>query len=64
MGKLEDIVLQMEGEGLSLDESLQKYEEGIKLYRECRKIIEQAELKVERIQREIEKEGERENELS
>lgn len=45
--KLEKIVEDLEGGSLSLDESLAKYEEGIKLSKECSKKLEVARKKVE-----------------
>ena len=45
--KLEKIVGDLEGGNLSLDESLAKYEEGIKLSKECSKKLEVARKKVE-----------------
>jgi exodeoxyribonuclease VII small subunit len=45
--KLEKIVEDLEGGSLSLDESLEKYEEGIKLSKACAKKLELARKKVE-----------------
>ncbi|MDD5496060.1 MAG: exodeoxyribonuclease VII small subunit [Candidatus Omnitrophica bacterium] len=45
--KLERIVDDLEGGGLSLDEALEKYEEGIKLSKLCAKRLELAKKKVE-----------------
>lgn len=45
--KLEKIVGDLESGNLSLDESLEKYEEGIKLSRMCSKKLEVARKKVE-----------------
>jgi exodeoxyribonuclease VII small subunit len=45
--KLEKIVEELEGGDISLDESLEKYEEGIKLSRLCSKKLEAAKKKVE-----------------
>ena len=45
--KLENIVGELEKGDLSLDESLAKYEEGIKLSRACSKKLEMAKRKVE-----------------
>ena len=44
---LEKIVEDLEGGELSLDKSLARYEEGIKLVRFCQKKLEQAKKKVE-----------------
>ena len=47
MEKLEKIVAALEEGGLSLDESLKRFEEGIKLARRCDKALTQAESKIE-----------------
>ena len=43
---LEQLVQRMEKGDLSLDDSLQAYERGIALYRNCQTALEQAELRV------------------
>jgi len=45
--KLEDIVAELESGDLPLEESLGKYEEGIKHVRLCQKKLEQAKKKIE-----------------
>lgn len=45
--KLEGIVEQLESGDLTLDESLTKYENGIKLYKQCLALLESAEKKVQ-----------------
>lgn len=45
--KLEGIVSQLEDGKLSLEESLQLFEQGVKLSRACRKQLREAETKVE-----------------
>lgn len=45
--KLEGIVEQLERGDLTLDESLTKYENGIKLYKQCLALLEGAEKKVQ-----------------
>ncbi|OGX51514.1 MAG: exodeoxyribonuclease VII small subunit [Omnitrophica WOR_2 bacterium RIFCSPLOWO2_12_FULL_46_30] len=45
--KLEKIVSDLEAGKLSLDESLKKYEEGVRLVAACSKLLEQAQKKVE-----------------
>lgn len=45
--KLEKIVSDLEAGKLPLDESLKKYEEGIRLVASCSKILESAQKKVE-----------------
>jgi len=45
--KLEEIVEALEAGGLSLDESLKQFEEGIKLTSRCEKALKQAEKRIE-----------------
>lgn len=47
--RLEEIVKRLEGEELSLDESLQLFEEGIRLSRFCHQRLEAVEKKIEMI---------------
>ncbi len=51
MARLEAIVKRMEGDAVSLDESLALYEEGIALVRRCTKELEAAEQRVSILQR-------------
>ena len=44
--KLEDLVGSLENGELSLDESIKKFEDGIKLYKNCRELLDQAEKKI------------------
>ena len=44
--QLDQLVAQMETGGLSLEQSLQAYEKGVKLVRECQQALAQAEQKV------------------
>ena len=46
MAELEQLVSQMEEGDVSLDDSLQAFERGIKLTRQCQHALSQAELKV------------------
>ncbi len=46
MERLESLVNQMENGNLSIEQSLQSFEEGIRLTRQCQKILEDAEQKV------------------
>lgn len=46
MEALEGIVTELEKGELSLDESLSKFEDGMKLAKECNKILESAEKKI------------------
>ena len=51
MDELEQIVGQMEEGGFSLEESIDKFERGIRLSQVCAKQLEKAELKVEKLTR-------------
>ena len=46
MEKLEEIVVELEKGNLNLDDSVSKFEEGIKISKECNKILEEAEKKI------------------
>ncbi len=46
MQKLEQITTELEKGELSLDESVRKFEEGIKLSKECNKILEDSEKRI------------------
>lgn len=46
MENLEKIVTELEKGDLNLDESISKFEEGIKISKECNKILEEAEKKI------------------
>ena len=46
MENLEKIVAELENGNLNLDESVNKFEEGIKISKECNKILEDAEKKI------------------
>lgn len=47
LGKLEEIVTQLEDGDLSLEESLKLFEDGVKLSRECQERLDQAERRIE-----------------
>ncbi len=49
MKALEGVVHELESGELTLDESLAKYEAGVKMYRVCNKLLEGAEQKVQRL---------------
>ncbi len=51
MDELEKIVAKMEEGGLTLDESIEKFERGIRLSQICAKHLRKAELKVEKLTR-------------
>lgn len=55
MKNLETIVTELEKGELSLDESVKKFEEGIKISKECNSILEKAEKKISIL---LEKDGE------
>lgn len=44
--KLETIVTELEKGNLNLDDSVKKFEEGIKISKECNKMLEEAEKKI------------------
>lgn len=44
--KLESVVDSLEGGELNLDDSIKKFEEGIKLYKGCRELLSEAEQKI------------------
>ena len=44
--KLEEILNKLETNNASLDESLKLYEEGIKLYATCKKVLDKAKFKI------------------
>ncbi|MEA1905948.1 MAG: exodeoxyribonuclease VII small subunit [Euryarchaeota archaeon] len=46
---LEDIVHELEGSGLTLDEALKKFEAGVKLSRLCHKRLDDAEMRIEEL---------------
>ena len=48
--RLEETVRRLEEGGLPLDESIALYEEGMELARRCQKLLEEAELKVRKLQ--------------
>lgn len=55
MENLEKIVTELEKGDLNLDESISKFEEGIKISKECNKMLEDAEKKITIL---LEKDGE------
>ena len=46
MKRLEEIVRELEGKDLSLEESIAKFEEGVKLGKICRELLEKAESRI------------------
>ena len=55
MKKLEGIVIELENGNLNLDESVEKFEEGMKIAKQCNTILEEAEKKITIL---LEKDGE------
>ena len=55
MKKLEEIVTELENGNLNLDESVNKFEEGMKIAKQCNNILETAEKKITIL---LEKDGE------
>jgi len=54
--KLTDIVSKIEDGQISLEQSLNQYEQGMELIKHCRVILQKAEKKIEEISKEKEKE--------
>ena len=51
--RLEKTLARLEEGGLTLDQSLTLYEEGMKLARRCQELLQQAELKITKLQEEF-----------
>jgi len=49
LARLEEIVEKLEAENISLEESVKLYEEGIELSKFCTQTLEQAELRIEKV---------------
>lgn len=58
MTRLETIVKSLDEEEVSLEKSLELYQEGIKLSQECDSILKNAELKVEELNKDTDNDGE------
>ena len=54
--RLEEISELLESDEITLEDSVELYEEGIKLSKKCYSILDKAELKVEQLNKEIEEE--------
>ncbi|HYW35222.1 MAG TPA: exodeoxyribonuclease VII small subunit, partial [Balneolaceae bacterium] len=52
LARLEEIVEALDDESLSLEKSIALYEEGITLSRQCSNTLEEAELRIERVNEE------------
>lgn len=50
LARLEEIVSELETEDISLEKSIELYEEGIKLSKICTEKLEEAELRIEKVQ--------------
>ena len=50
--RLEEIVERLDDDSLSLEESLELYEEGVKLSKQCSETLEDAELKIQKVNEE------------
>ena len=49
LSRLEEIVNKLEDESISLEDTIRLYEEGIKLSKKCTETLEQAELRIEKV---------------
>jgi len=49
LGKLEEIVHRLEEGNLALEESLRLYEEGVEAFRQCQKMLDEADLRVRKL---------------
>ena len=49
MSRLEGLVARMEGGNLSLEESIQAFEEGIKLVKQCTSVLGEAEKRIQQL---------------
>lgn len=52
LSRLETIVEKLDDESLSLEESIELYEEGIVLSKQCSQTLEEAELRIEKVNEE------------
>jgi len=51
--KLEKLVEELENEDFGLDETIKKFEEGVRLFKFCKRKLEEAELKIEKLMEEL-----------
>lgn len=49
LSRLEEIVEKLEDDSISLDDSIELYEEGIELSKRCTETLEEAELRIEKV---------------
>lgn len=61
MERLEEIVGRLEDESVPLEESIRLYEEGIKLGKKCRKMLDEAEQRIKSLSENENPEAERED---
>ncbi len=54
--RLQEISEKLESKEISLDESIKLYEEGIRLAKECYRILNEAELKITKLKEDLDKE--------
>ena len=57
IGRLEQIVRRLEEGEVPLEESIKLYEEGMKLGNRCRKILDQADLRIKQLSGRLEDDG-------
>jgi len=57
MERLQEIVARLEDGNVPLEESIKLYEEGMKLGKLCRKMLNEAELKIKRLEESFKEEG-------
>jgi exodeoxyribonuclease VII small subunit len=58
IGRLEEIVRQLENGEIPLEESITLYEEGMKLGKRCRQMLDEADQRIQKLTAELEGEGE------
>ena len=57
LGKLENIVSKLDAGGLTLEESLSLFEEGMRLSKQCNQLLDSAELKIKKLRDAIEEDS-------
>jgi exodeoxyribonuclease VII small subunit len=58
MKRLEEIVRKLEEDTVPLEESIRLYEEGMKIGRKCKQILEDADKRIKELSSEFEEDGE------
>ncbi len=51
LGRLSEVLKELESDDVPLDKAIELYEEGMKLSRQCSKKLEEAELRIEQVTR-------------